>query len=128
MESSFPLVFLEMTTIPQVCHFIHVCKCRYTYCATLSPELPRSEKENGVDDVNVESEEDEFSHINVEDSSSYLEQLDSEVSHLVWHPQKCTLALVYIVSHDYNMCLNYSKMKCWKRRGDLKRRWIIPSQ
>lgn len=32
-----------------------------------------------------EQQDDEYSQLQVEDSSSYLEQLDSEVSHLVRH-------------------------------------------
>ena len=44
--------------------------------------VSESEKGNGVE---REEEEDEFSPVVVEDSSSYLEQLDKELSHLVCH-------------------------------------------
>ena len=52
----------------------------------ISPVLSKSDRVTGLDDdevVKEEKDEDEFSELQVEDSSSYLDQLDSEVSHLV---------------------------------------------
>lgn len=60
--------------------FLSVCVPVYSHV-----EMSGSDKENGVDDESVPAE-DEFSRVQVEDTSSYLEQLDSEVSHLVCHP------------------------------------------
>ena len=58
-----------------------------------------SDKESGVGDDSAEAE-DEFSQVQVEDSSSYLEQLDSEVSHLVcctYLPQFTEFIYMYII-------------------------------
>ena len=44
--------------------------------------MSESEKESGAESDGA-VEEDEFSRVQVEDSSKYLEQLDSEVAHLV---------------------------------------------
>ena len=95
----------------QFCTCIHVYSCKLCNCTCTSVcahvmsspvtvlGMSGSDKGSGVGDESAEAE-DEFPQVQVEDSSSYMEQLDSEVSHLVCHTHvqnlQCTCTNMYM--------------------------------
>ena len=80
-------------TCTSVC--AHVMSCPVTVLG-----MSGSDKGSGVGDESAEAE-DEFPQVQVEDSSSYMEQLDSEVSHLVCHTHVKNLMYCMCNVHVY---------------------------